>query len=59
MDGQITNVFITQDKKAVAIEVADGDGGIFVFNEGYLDVEETDHLDGDWISLGAGDGLGR
>jgi len=48
----ITNVFISTDRQAVAYEVDNGDGGIFIQQVGYEHVDEVEILEGDWIALG-------
>lgn len=54
MAEEITNVWISDDRQALAWEVADGDGGIFVVQAGFSECEEVQEIGGGWIPLGGG-----
>jgi hypothetical protein len=55
VDGEeITGVFISDDRTALAWEIANGDGGIFVVQAGYSEAEEIQELGDGWIALGGG-----
>lgn len=56
---EITNVFISQDRTAIAYELDDGDGGVFLHDATFDTVEEVGVLEGDWIALGGGRSLGH
>lgn len=47
----ITNVFISPGKESIVIEIDDGDGGLFHFEDGWSEVEELDDLVGSWDTL--------
>lgn len=56
---EITNVFISQDRTAIAYELNDGDGGVFIHEADTETTEEVTILEGDWIALGGGRSLGH
>lgn len=52
---EITAVFISPDRRNLAFEVDDGDGGVFVLDvEIDAPPEEIDFVDPSWIALGGG-----
>lgn len=52
---EITNVWITPERDALAFELDNGDGGTFVYAVGKSHAEEVSELLGsDWIALGGG-----
>ena len=59
MAEEITGVWISTERDALAWEIADGDGGIFVYQAGYSHADEVQELGDGWIALGGGRSLGH